>query len=82
MSFAAKLEAVTSYCPYGALYRRAGRNCCHCMSITTTSVNNRADWYVATATVKGHTYTSFMSSRLAALSDVLRQLAVKGYLTF
>jgi len=52
------------------------------ITITTTSINNRTDWYQAHALVNGRYYNSFMNTRMAALSDVLRQLAVKGYLTF
>jgi hypothetical protein len=52
------------------------------MMITTVCINNRSDWYQAHAVVNGRTYISYMTTRLAALSDVLRQLAVKGYLHF
>lgn len=52
------------------------------ISITTTYINDRTDWYHAQARVLGVSYNSFMSTRLAALSDILRQLAVKGIVAF
>lgn len=52
------------------------------ISITTQSINGRDDWYQASAKVGERYYNSFMSTRMAAFMDVLRQLAVKGYLKF
>lgn len=50
------------------------------ITITTSSINGRSDWYHAQATVHGRIYDSFMSTRLGAFMEVARQLAVKGIL--
>lgn len=52
------------------------------LTITTNSVYGRSDWFQASATVGGKIYTVFMTTRQGALMDILRQLAVKGYLHF
>lgn len=51
------------------------------ITITTNNINGRADWFHAHALVNGRSYDSFMSSRFSAFSEVLRQIAAKGYLT-
>lgn len=52
------------------------------LTITTTSVNGRADWYQAHAQVGERYYNAFMSTRMGAFMEIARQLAVKGYLKF
>lgn len=43
-------------------------------TITTTSVQNRPDWYQATAFIGQKVYNAFHSTRDGALVDVLKQL--------
>lgn len=52
------------------------------ITVHTEAINNRSDWFQAMATINGVTYLSHHSTRLSALSDVLRQLAVKGLVAF
>lgn len=50
------------------------------ITITTASVNNRSNWYLATAQVNGYYYHANEKTRVGALTAILRQLAVKGYI--
>lgn len=51
------------------------------IAIYTESINGRADWYHARATVGGRYYGAFMSTRAAAVMDVYDKLITAGELT-